>query len=349
MAIELPDTRQLSDEMLEALRERAIRARDLGFAVTEVAAVLGVSRETVSRWCSAYARGGYDALPGDRPGRPVGSGRSLSPAQEQRVFEIIRSRTPDQVGVASSLWTRAAVRDLIRWQFGIRLAIRTIGTYLERWGLTPQRPTRKAYKQDPAEVQEWLANEYPAIETRAAAENAEIHWGDETAVRSTCHSGRGYAPPGQTPELAVPAQRFSVNMISTVTPQGKVRFMLYDGTLTAVVFICFLKQLIAGSTRKIFLIVDNLKAHDSGAVQAWLAGKEDKIEAFFLPNYSPELNPDEYLNCDVKANINRNGLPKERGELKTKLRRFMQRLAKLPERVASYFQHPKINYASAPA
>ena len=139
MAIELSDPRQLSDETLEALRLRAVRSRERGFSVTEIAEVLGVNRETVSRWCSAYARGGLDALPGDRSGRPEGSGRYLTAAQETQVLETIRTRTPDQVGVAATLWTRAAVRDLINQQFGVRLAIRTVGTYLARWSVAHVR------------------------------------------------------------------------------------------------------------------------------------------------------------------------------------------------------------------
>ena len=97
-----------------------------------------------------------------------------------------------------------------------------------------------------------------------------------------------------------------------------------------------------------FLVVDNLSVHDAAAVKDWLATRTDKIELFFLPKYSPERNPDEYLNCDIKGNINTEGLPKDREELKGKLHRFMHKLAKLPGRVASYFKHKFIHYAAAP-
>jgi transposase len=348
MAIELPDGRHESDDVLEALRLRAAHAREMGYSVVDIAAILGVREETVSRWCSRYDRGGQEALPGDRTGRPIGSGRLLNGGQEQGIRQAIETKTPQGLEIASALWTRQAVRELIYQRVGIRLPIRTVGEYLRRWGYTPQKPVRKAYKQDPKAVAEWLERTYPAIERRAAREGGEIHWGDETGVRSTCQHSRGYARPGATPELIVPGSRFSVNMISTITNQGKVRWMIYAGKMNAALFIVFLERLIAGAAKKVFLIVDHLSVHEAAAVDQWLAGKADRIEIFYLPKYAPERNPDEYLNCDLKANINTDGLPKDREELQGKLRRFMQRLAKLPARVASYFKHRYIEYAAVP-
>jgi transposase len=348
MAIELPDVRRESNEVLGALRLRAVHARALGYAVAEIAAILGVREETVSRWCSRYERGGQEALPGARTGRPVGSGRWINTEQEQVIQQAIETKTPEEFQIASALWTRPAVRDLIRQQLGLRLPIRTVGEYLRRWGYTPQKPVRKAYKQDPKAVTEWLEEAYPQIEKRAAKEGGEIHWGDETGVRSTCQHSRGYARPQDTPELKVPAGRFSVNMVSTVTNQGKVRWMIYTGKMNAALFIVFLTRLLAGATKKVFLIVDHLSVHEAAAVKGWLADKPDRIEVFCLPKYTPERNPDEYLNCDVKGNINTDGLPKDREELRGKLHRFMQRLSKLPRRIASYFEHGLLQYAAAP-
>jgi transposase len=348
MAIELPDGRRESNEVLDALRLRAIHARESGYAVVDIAAILGVRPETVSRWCSKYGDGGREALPGDRTGRPIGSGRLLNSEQERGIRQAIETKSPQESEIASALWTRQAVRELIRKQVGIRLPIRTVGESLRRWGYTPQKPVRKAYKQDPKAVAEWLEKTYPKIEKRAAKEGGEIHWGDETGVRSTCQHSRGYAHPGDTPELSVSGSRFSVNMISTITNEGKIRWMIYAGRMNAALFIVFLARLVAGASKKIFLIVDNLSVHEAAAVDNWLANKTEVLEVFYLPKYSPERNPDEYLNCDVKVNINTDGLPKDREELTEKLRRFMQKLSKLPARVASYFKHKYIAYAAAP-
>jgi transposase len=346
MAVTLPDCRVVSDEIRDALRQRAVRARELGYSNDAVAEILGVTRESVSRWYSAYRREGLEGLPGDRTGSPLGVGRLLSPSQEDRIQQLIDGNCPDQLGIPSALWTRKAVRQLVVQECSVRLSVRSVGEYLRRWGYTPQRPLRKSYKQNPAEVRQWLEETYPAIKARAQAEGAEIHWGDETGVRSCCHTGRGYARRGHTPQMKVPGTRFSVNMVSSITNQGKVRFMIYSGRMTAALFIVFLSRLIAGAEKKIFLLVDNLKLHDAQAVRTWVAEHHERIQLFLIPKYSPELNPDEYLNCDVKANIHEKGLPHDREELTGTLNAFMHKLAQLPARIGSYFRHPRIAYAA---
>ena len=245
-----------------------------------------------------------------------------------------------------ALWTRGAVQALIKKRCGIEMPIRTVGEYLKRWGFTPQKPLKRAYEQKPERVEAWLKDEYPLIAERAKAEGAEIHWGDETGVRSDCQHGRSYAPAGKTPVQRVPGSRFSSNMISTVTNQGKVRFMLYRETLTAPVLIRFLARLIRDAGRKIFLILDNLRVHHSKKVRAWLEKHTDLIEVFFLPAYSPELNPDEYLNCDLKAQVHGGKPAKNREELESRVRGAMMKLQNRPTRVVAYFKHPKIQYAA---
>src|SRR5947209_8363317 len=184
MAITLLDTRSLSDEVRTALRRRAVAAREAGFATDTIAAILGVRPASVSRWFAAYQGGGAAALPGDRTGRPVGAGRRLSEAQEARLEALIVGSTPADQGIASGLWTRQAVRQLIVQEFGLHLPIRTVGDYLRRWGLTPQRPGRRCYRQDPEEVRRWLEEEYPALAARARAEGAELPRGDQSGARA---------------------------------------------------------------------------------------------------------------------------------------------------------------------
>jgi transposase len=191
MTIPLLDTRSLSEDVRTALRLRAIAAREAGFATETIAAILGVRPESVSRWYSAYRRGGLEAVPGDRTGRPVGSGRLLTAEQEARLEAVIVASAPADQGIASGLWTRQAVRQLIRQEFGLEVPIRTVGEYLRRWGLTPQRPVRHAARQDAEEVRRWLEEEYPALAARAKAEGAEIQWGDEAGVQSEATRQRG--------------------------------------------------------------------------------------------------------------------------------------------------------------
>ena len=182
-----------------------------------------------------------------------------------------------------------------------------MGDYLKSWGFTPQKPKKKAYEQNSKSVNKWLEDEYPKIKKQAKKENAEIHWADETGIKNTSQYGRSYAPKGKTPVKETLAKRLSLNMISTVTNQGKVRFMTYKGTMNSQRFVIFLKRLIKGANRKLFIILDNLKVHHSKIVKKWVEENKNKIALFYLPSYSPELNPDEYLNNDLKSGIGLKG------------------------------------------
>jgi len=347
MAIPLPDARLLSDEVLEAFRLRAVHGCEQGYTEAEVADLLGVARETVSRWVSAYHAGGPDALPHDRSGRPVGSGRTLTDAQASRLQQLLDQRSPADFGIAAPLWSRRAVRELIRLECGIDMPVRTVGSYLRRWGYTPKRPRRHSKDQDPEEVREWLEEIYPGIEARAAEEGATIHWCDETGVAADEHPGRGYAREGQPATVDVPNPHIRVNLISSLTNEGAVRFMTYTSTLTAAVFLLFLERLLRSTTGKVYVIVDRLQAHLTPAVFAWAEAHADRLELFHLPPYVPELNPDEYLNNDVKGQVNAQGLPSSKPELRSRLQTFMRHLVHLPTHVRNYFKHTCIHYAAA--
>jgi transposase len=346
MAIPLPDARQLSDEVIKALRLPALRGCELGYTERQVADFLGVARETVCRWWSAYADRGVPALPQRRTGRPLGSGRALSDAQAEHLQQLLRTHQPEELGIAAPLWTRRAVRDLIHKECDLALAERTVGRYLKRWGFTAKRPRRHARDQDPEEVRQWLEETYPAIEARADREAAEIHWGDEVGVAADQQPARGYAPRGEPATQDVPDPHIRANQISTITNHGEVRFMTYTRTMTAALFLVFLGRLLRSTTGKVFLIVDRLRAHMTPAVQAWVAAHQARIEVFYLPRYSPELNPDEYLNNDLKGQVNATGLPHDKAEVRSHIQEFMRRLLHLPEHVMNYFQHPSVQYAA---
>lgn len=345
MAIILPDSRQLDDDITEALRLRALRARELGHTEETIAQVLGLARETVCRWWTAYQRGGLDAVPARRTGRPKGDTR-LDPGQQQRIRDLLAANRPDQLGVKAPLWTRRAVAELILKEFGVTVAERTVGTYLRRWGFTPQKPRRKARKQDPAEVKEWLETTFPEVKARAEREGAEIWFADETGVDTDEARGRGYAPKGATPEKGVSGDRGRVNALSAITAQGEVEFLTYRGTLTSAVFLTFLTALVSGASRKLVLVVDRLKAHVSDEVLDWLADHQQEIVLVVLPRYAPELNPVEYLNNDLKGNVHAQGLPSGVEELREHVKGFLEKLRSLPSRVASFFCHPAVQYAT---
>ena len=342
------DLRSVSSEVREAIRKRGIARIKSGEKKCKVAEMFGVPNNTVTNWWKSYKANGNKGLKDNKRGAKSENCKLLTDAQEVMVQKMIVDKYPDQYKLSYALWTRNAVKELIKSELGIDVAIRTTGSYLRRWGFTPQKPKKKAYEQKPAEVQEWLENEYPTIKERAKNEDAEIHWGDETGCKNQCNHGRSYAPKGKTPIKKQMSKSFKINMISTVTNQGKVRFMVYSENMNADKLIEFFKQLIKSCDRKIFLILDNLRVHHCHVVKDWLAQEAIKrtLEVFFLPSYSPELNPDEYLNCDLKRGLSDKPAPKNIEELQGNLENHMIMLQQSTERVAKYFKHKDIQYAA---
>lgn len=338
--------RKLPASAQEEKRKLAVKLWKKQHNYTEIAEILSVNPITVSNWIKRYQAGGMSALKARRRGREQGSGRHLTHAQEHHIQKLITDKTPDQLKLAYALWTRKSVQELIEQEAGFMMPIRTVGEYLKRWGFTPQKPLKKAYEQNPKAVQRWLDEEYPAIKSRAKAENAEIYWGDETGMRNDSQHERGYAPKGKTPVIRLNANRTSTNMISAITNQGKVRFRIFDGTMNAKLLIDFCQRLIRSAGRKVYLILDNLRVHHAKVFKVWLGKHRDEIEVFYLPSYSPELNPDEYLNCDLKAGVHSGKPARTKQQLKKKVISHMRMLQKKPLRVTKYFEHEKISYAA---
>ena len=258
-----------------------------GATIAETARLCEISERTVWAASKAYVSGGWPAVLVRHGHRPTGTGRALTPEQEREVQRLIRDHVPDQLKMSYALWTRQAVRELILRRYDVLLAVRAVGNYLNRWGFTPQKPLKRAYEQSPVAVQKWVNEEYPKIAAAAKAEGAEIHWGDETGLRSDDVRGRGYAPKGETPVLRIKNNRSSLSVISTVTNKGQMRWRIFSGALDARILIDFLKRLIRNAPKKIFLILDNLRVHHAKVVQQWLTENADKIEVFYLPSYSP--------------------------------------------------------------
>jgi transposase len=343
-----PDARLLNPSTQDYLRQQAIRLREQGKHFVDIAVYLGVHRNTVSDWWQQYQHQGEVALHQQQRGRKVGEGRSLSPPQEQQIQKLIQAHFPDELEIDSALWTRRAVQQLIEQHCQVQMPMRTVGEYLKRWGYTPQKPLKRAYEQDPDAVSDWLEHTYPEIERRAQAENAEIAWGDESGLRSDAQTGRGYAPIGQTPEIVLnQKKRVRVNFIASVSNQGMIRFMLYTSKFTEVIFLTFLNRLTANRERKLFWIVDRHPVHRATQVQQWLDEHLEQIEVFFLPSYSPELNPTEYLNGDVKQGVHSKPPSRDLGQLKQRLISHLRKLQKLPARIQKYFEHSSIAYAAS--
>lgn len=339
------DARRLAPDVQSEVRRQSVRLIKSGMTQQEVADSLGVSRPNVTRWWGLYKQGGWNVLRVKRRGRRVGQQRRLSVEQERTTRRWIQDKTPDQVKMPFALWTRRAVAELIETRHGIALPVRTMGEYLKRWGFSPQKPLKRAYEQNPKAIRRWMQEEYPAILAQSHREKARIHWGDETGLSSEDHRGRGYAPKGRTPVVNVSAKRFSISMISALTNRGALRFMVYKGALRVDTFIKFLRRLKRDAPQKVFLIVDNLRVHHARKVRDWVARHSEHIELFFLPSYSPEHNPDEYVHQDAKASLRHKPAARSQEDLSGNLRSHMRSLQHRPNKVKRFFDHPKVAYA----
>lgn len=341
------DMRSLSFEAREERRRQVVGLRRRGWTYEAIAGETGLSRTGVFNICQRHARGGVAALKDRQGGRKVGDMRALTARQEAELRKLICDKTPDQLKMAFALWNRQAVMELIRIRYGVKLTPQGVGKYLARWGFTPQKPARRAYEQRPEAVRAWLDETYPEIARRAGAEGAEIHWGDEAGLRSDDVRGRSYAPAGKTPEIRVPHKREGLSIISTVTNRGKMRWKVFEGAMNTDILIDFMKRLVKDAKgKKVFLILDNLKVHHAKPVKAWLAAHAEQIEVFYLPSYSPELNPDEMLNADLKAAVTSRAPARTKGQLRKTAVSHLRRLQKSPHRVMSYFKHRPVRYAA---
>ena len=283
LALELPAARWLSAEVLDALRLRALRARERGFPEAASADLLGVARATVCRCWSASGPGGLQALPPPRHGRPLGAGRFRSDDQATPRHALLDHRQPQELGIPSPLGTRRAVAKLLQQECGVPLASRTGGASLRRCGSTPQRPARKARKPDPQEVRRWLEETYPAVVERAAAAGAEIFGCAAEGSGSDAERGRGQARPGHTAGKEVTGGQARVNVVSALHDPGEGHFLTFPPPCDTAVFRTFWARLLAAVRTKVFLILDSLRAPDNAAVQAWVAARRDRIEVIPLP------------------------------------------------------------------
>jgi transposase len=342
--MKIQDARSLPTVAQEDLRRKAVKAILEDMKQVEVAKLLCVSRQAVGKWVKAYRENGTKALKAKRKGRPKGG--SLLPWQAAQIAKALVDRNPDQLKLPFYLWTREAVAQLIERRFGIQLSIWTVGRYLARWGFTPQKPMRRAFEQKPEEVRRWLEEEYPSIRKQAKREKAEICWGDEMGLRSDHAVGRSYSRRGHTPIIPGAGKRFGCNMISSITNRGRLNFMVFNKKFQSDVFSNFLRRLVRQSTRKVFLIVDSHPVHHSKKVKKWLEKNDKHIRLFYLPGYSPELNPDELLNQDVKSNAVGRRRAGNQKELISNVRNYLRNRQQQPHIIKQYFQEKHVRYAA---
>jgi transposase len=325
--------------------------KEAGCKVTEIVVATGCSRQSIyalwTKWVNSKSKNkDANILIVKVRGNKYGEGRTLTTKQEREIKRIIKNKYPGQLCFDFALWTREAVGKLIFQLYNIKMPIRTVGEYLKRWGYTPQKPLKYAYERDPLKVKEWLETSYPAIKDKAKRQKADIYWGDETTIKANDVRGRGYAPKGKTPIVNRTEKKENVSMVSAITNKGKVFWKLHDGSIDAIKFLDFVKRLVKSSNKKVFLIVDNARTHHSKIVTEWVSKNKGKVTLFYIPPYSPDLNPDEHVNADVKYGVGSKQPKKTKEELRKAAQSHMRLLQRKPERIQKYFGDPAIEYAA---
>jgi transposase len=338
------DGRKLDHKTLEDMRLRAIDAVESGVHPEDVAATLGMARSTVFGWIARYREGGKQALKARPvPGRPP----KLTGAQLQRLYALISGTDPRQLQFEFALWTREMIAELIRGEFAVKLSLSGVGRLLRRLGLSPQRPLWRAWQADPDAVQQWRKQDFPAIRAEAKKAGATIYFADEAGLRSDYHAGTTWAPVGQTPIVKATGARHSLNMISAVTAQGRLRFSTYTGSFTAERFIEFCKKLIHDTDGPVYLVVDGHPTHKAKAVKRFADDTDGALKLFILPAYSPQLNPDEWVWKNVKHDRVGRTSVKTAEEFKAKIVAALRRLQNMPHLVRAFFADPDLRYITA--
>jgi len=337
------DARKLNCQSLTDLRRRAVASVQDGNTPDEVADTLGVSRAAVFGWLSLYRGGGWGSLDArKRGGRP----RKLTGPQMKWIYRTVTGKNPLQLNFPFALWTLDMVKRIIRKHLRVTLSRSSVGRLMDQLGLSAQRPLWRAYQQNPTAVAKWLREDYPLICKEAKTCGARIFFGDEAGVRSDAHSGTTWAPRGKTPIVSTTGARFGMNLISAISRTGQMHFAVVEGRVTAEVFVEYLRRLIHGRRRPIFLIVDGHPTHKAVMVRRFIETVQDRLRLYFLPPYSPELNPDELVWNDLKNHIlgrmKITGPDQMRRTVLSRLR-WMQRQS---GHVASFFHAPETKYAA---
>lgn len=336
------DARKLSHATLEEIRIRAVKQVEAGESPEVVIAALGMNPRNIYRWIALYREGGEAAL---KARTLTGPAPKLTGAQLRWIRKTIIGKSPLQLGFEFALWTREMVRDLIRKKYDVKLHAVSVGRLLRKIGLSPQKPLHRAFQQNPKLIQSWIDEEFPKIKALAKREKAEIFFGDEAGVRSDYHAGTTWGTRGETPVVVSTGARFTINMISAISSKGALRFLTVKGGVGARVFVTFLKRLLLGAKRPLFLILDGHPSHRSKLVREFVASTKGRLRIFFLPAYSPQLNPDELVWNNVKNRVGRSILAGP-VDLKKRVNSQLRWLQKNPSVVRNFFQEPHVRYAA---
>ena len=331
----LSDGRKLSHEVLEAYRLRAIELRKMGKPVKEIALFFGLHPNSVSRWFVKHRRGGTDAL---KSRKAPGPAPKLTFEEASGVLNCLKKPATDY-GFPTPLWTCKRVRQLIRKETGKSFTEVGVWKLLRRLGLTNKKPERRAMEQNPKEAKKWMKKEWPKILAHARRWQAPLYFQDEAGVSLTPALGKTWAPRGEIPIVRVTGRRGGFCISSAISLGGRMLFRVEKGMVNAKTFVDFLKKMMRHHRgRKIVVVTDQAPPHIAKRVEEFVEANKKSFTLYYLPPYSPELNPADHGWGYLKKNKLRDHTAQSVGELKELTRSSMWSIQKRKSLVKSFFR-----------
>ena len=340
----LSDGRLIPDEVMSHLRKIAVHAvEEMGYSPEEVTKILGLSRSTIYDWLKRFRAHGYEGLDTKKAS---GAKSTVTAEMEAWLKWVVLETSPEAFGYDTTLWTCDLLAELISQRYQVGVIGATINHHLHKLGLTNQKPNYIPLQQDPAAVEHYLNQKFPQIQRFARKVGADIGFEDEAAVDLRERSGKTWSERGIRPDVYVTGQRGRINILSVVTPNGKLNYHVTEKNITSQEYIQFLNQIIECRQQPIFLIVDRASFHRSKRVRWFVWRHRRQIRIFYLPAYSPELNPDEHVWEEIKdKQLGRQPI-KNKSDLKNRLHSALKSLQDRVERVISFFHLPETRYAA---
>jgi len=329
------DGRKVSREVLEAYRLRAIKLRKQGYTVKEIAKIFGINYFSVSHWFCRKKKHGIKSL---RRKFAPGAGCKLQKEIMLWMKKVLKDPATSW-GFTVPLWNSRMLGGLLAQEKGIKLDRTTIWRYLCRMGLSFQKPQRRYKEQDKQEVKKWIEAEWPKVQEWVKRNRAILYFEDESGVSLSPVIGKTWAPIGKTPIVRVSGARGGVLAMSAVSPTGRIRFRLEDRKINAEVMIEFLKQI--GQThhhRKVAVVMDRAPCHIAGKLKSFIDNQK-QLKVFYIPPYSPELNPDEKVWRHLKNVLLKNHAAKNKKHLGSMVVRALRQIQKKPDLAKKFFEN----------
>ena len=328
------DGRSISRETLEYLRKQSIKLWKKDKEIEDIADFCGVHFTAIYKWIRIYKQIGKNGL---NRRKAKGAESKLNKEDKKQIISWLK-KSAMEFGFETPLWDCKRIQKVIKKELNKKIVTSSLWENLRKWNFTPQKPEKEALEKDIRKVKKWLKEEWPKIEEHRRKWQAMLYFQDESSVSLVPVLGKTWAKKGETPKIKVTGNRGSICLSSAISPAGRMVFRIEKGTVNSETFVDFLKQIIKNHKwRKIIVVTDNYPAHDSAYVNNFIEQNKNKIAVYYLPTYSPDLNPDEdvwkYLkNVKLKAHQARN-----KKEFKPLVLSKMHSIQRKPNLIKSFF------------